>query len=100
MSGDFQDEISVLGIESAASFVRQPEGNGVVERFIRTLQENFLWVHAFDTIEELRRGLQDFMAHYNATWFAARHGYYTPNQIRAEQRNLAQCQPANLPLAA
>ena len=57
MSGDVQDEISVLGIESSPSFVRQPEGNGVVERFIRTLQENFLWVHAFDTIEELRRGL-------------------------------------------
>jgi putative transposase len=100
MSGDFQDEISFLGIESSPSFVRQPEGNGVAERFIRTLKENFLWVHTFDTIEELRRGLQDFVAHYNATWLVARHGYCTPNQIRAEQRRLAQCPPANLPLAA
>jgi putative transposase len=100
MSGDFQDEIGFLGIESSPSFVRQPEGNGVAERFIRTLKENFLWVHTFDTIEELRRGLQDFVAHYNATWLVARHGYRTPNQIRAEQRSLAQCPPANLPLAA
>jgi putative transposase len=100
MSGDFQDEIAFLGIESSPSFVRQPEGNGVAERFIRTLKENFLWVHTFDTIEELRRGLQDFVAHYNATWLVARHGYRTPNQIRAEQRRLAQCPPANLPLAA
>ena len=59
-----------------------------------------LWVHTFDTIEKLRRGLQDFVAHYNATWLVARHGYRTPNQIRAEQRSLAQCPPANLPLAA
>jgi putative transposase len=100
MSRDFQDEIGFLGIESSPAFVRQPEGNGVAERFIRTLKENFLWVHTFDTIEELRRELQDFVAHYNATWLVARHGYRTPNQVRAEQRGLAQCPPANLPLAA
>lgn len=100
MSGDFQDEIAFLGIESSPSFVRQPEGNGVAERFIPTLKESFLWVHTFDTIEELRRGLQDFAAHYNATRLVARHGYRTPNQIRAEQRRLAQYPPANLPLAA
>jgi len=100
MSGDFQAEIRCLGVESSPSFVREPEGNGVAERFIRTLKENFLWVHTFDTIEDLRRGLRDFVAHYNATWLVARHGYLTPNQIRAEQRSLAQCRPANLSLAA
>jgi len=100
MSSDFQDEIAFLGVESSPSFVRQPEGNGVAERFIRTLKENFLWVQTFDTIEELRRGLRDFVAHYNATWLVARHGYRTPNQIRAEQCSLAHCPLANLPLAA
>jgi putative transposase len=100
MSRDFQDEIAFLGVESSPSFVRQPEGNGVAERFIRTLKENFLWVHSFDTVEDLRRGLQDFVAHYNVTWLVARHGYRTPNQVRAEQRRLAQCPPANLLLAA
>ena len=99
-SGDFQDEIAFLGLESSPSFVRQPEGNGVAERFIRTLKENFLWVHTFNTVEDLRRGLQEFVAHYNATWLVARHGYRTPNQIRAEQRCLAECMSDNLPLAA
>ena len=51
MARDFQDEIAFLGIASSPSFVREPEGNGVAERFIRTLKENFLWVHTFDTIE-------------------------------------------------
>ena len=100
MSRDFQDEIRFLGLESSPSFVRGPEGDGVAERFIRTLKENFLWVHTFNTIEELRCALQDFIAHYNATWLVARHGYRTPNQIRAQQRKLAEHQPANLPLAA
>jgi putative transposase len=57
-------------------------------------------VHTFNTIEELRRELQEFVAHYNATWLVARHGYRTPNQIRAEQCSLAQCPHANLPLVA
>jgi hypothetical protein len=58
-----------------------------------------LWVHTFDTIEKLRCALRDFAAHYNATWLIARDGYRTPNQIRAEQRGLAQRPPANLPFA-
>ena len=57
-------------------------------------------MHTFDTIEQLRRALRDFVAHHNATWLVARHGYRTPDQVRAEQRRLAQCQHTNLPLAA
>lgn len=100
MSGDFQAEIKFLGITSSPSFVREPEGNGVAERFIRTLKENFLWVHTFDTIEELRRALVDFARPYNDTWLVARHGHRTPAQVRADQRRVDQTPMAELPLAA
>jgi transposase InsO family protein len=100
MPGDFQDEIRFLGVEGSPSFVREPEGDGVAERVIRTPKEDLLRVRTFDTIEELRCALRDLVAHCNATWLVARHGYRTPDQIRAEQRSLAQCRPANLPLAA
>jgi transposase InsO family protein len=100
MSGDSQAEIRFLGVEGSPAFVRQPEGNGVAERAIRTLKENFLRVHTFDTIEDLRRGLRDFVAHYNATWLVARHGYRTPDQVRAEQRRVDRSNTVNLPLAA
>ena len=33
--------------------MREPEGNGVAERFIRTLKENLLWVRSFETIVRL-----------------------------------------------
>ena len=65
MSGDFQDEIKCLGIEASPSFVREPEGNGVAERFIRTLKESLLWVRTFKTIEELRAELVAFARRYN-----------------------------------
>ncbi len=57
-------------------------------------------LRTFDTVEDLRRGLRAFVARYNATWLVARHGYRTPNQVRAAHRRLDQCQHANLPLAA
>ena len=57
LADDFQQEVAFFGIESSPSFVREPEGNGVAERFIRTLKENVLWVRSFDTIEALRPGL-------------------------------------------
>jgi transposase InsO family protein len=38
MSDDFQTEIKFLGIEPSPAFVRQPEGNGCIERFFRTLK--------------------------------------------------------------
>ena len=33
MSDDFQNELTFLGIESSPAFVREPEGNGCIERF-------------------------------------------------------------------
>ena len=38
LADDFQQEVAFFGIESSPSFVREPEGNGVAERFIRTAQ--------------------------------------------------------------
>ena len=65
MADDFQDELKFLGIESSPSFVREPEGNGCSERFIRLLKENLLWVRTFANIEELRLALIDFKHVYN-----------------------------------
>ena len=82
---DGWDEIKCLGIEASPSFVREPEGNGVAERFIRTLKENLLWVRTFKTIDELRAELAEFARRYNETWLVARHGYKTPARVREEQ---------------
>ena len=65
MSHAFRQELRFLGIESSPSFVRAPEGNGVAERFIRTLKEQLLWVRTFDTVEELRQALLEFKERFN-----------------------------------
>jgi putative transposase len=86
MSHVFQEELTFLGITRAPAFVREPEGNGCAERFIRTLKENLLWLTTFDTVEELRLALHEFQRQYNETWLIGRHGYKTPAQVRQEQR--------------
>jgi transposase InsO family protein len=84
VSDYFQDELKFLGITSSPAFVREPEGNGVAERFIRTLKEQLLWVQPFETVEELRVALLDFKERYNRAWLCERHGHQTPVAVRAQ----------------
>ena len=84
LADDFQQEVAFFGIESSPSFVREPEGNGVAERFIRTLQENLLWVRSFETIEDLRLALLAFKWTYNEQWMLAKYDYRSPAQVRRD----------------
>lgn len=82
MSDDFQAELRFLGITSSPAFVRAPEGNGVAERFIRTLKEQRLWVRPFRTVAELQEALQAWLVTYNEQWLVERHGFRSPAQVR------------------
>jgi len=82
MSDYFQAELRFLGITSSPAFVREPEGNGCAERFIRTLKEQLLWVEHFTTVEELRQALLAFRERYNREWLIARHGHRSPAAVR------------------
>jgi transposase InsO family protein len=84
MSADFQAELRFLGMTSSPAFVRAPEGNGIAERFIRTLKEQLLWVRPFRTVEELRHALQTWLATYNEQWLVERHGFRAPAQVRRD----------------
>ena len=89
LADDFQQEVAFFGIESSPSFVREPEGNGVAERFIRTLKENLLWVRSFDTIEALRLALLEFKRTYNEQWMLEKYHYRSPAQVQRDLVGLA-----------
>jgi hypothetical protein len=82
LSADFQAEITFFGMTSSPAFIRQPEGNGCIERFFRTLKEQLLWVRHFSTIEELRQALLTFKETDNREWLIERLGYRSPMQAR------------------
>lgn len=87
MSDDFQRELSFLGMDSSPSFVREPEGNGCAERFVRTLKEQLLWVRTFATVAEVVEALGEFKRTYNERWLIGRHGHKPPSQVRRDLRS-------------
>jgi hypothetical protein len=53
----------------------QPEGDGVAERFVRTIQKNLLWVRSFATVAEPVEALREFKRIYNERWLIGRHSF-------------------------
>ena len=62
-----------------------PEQNGIIERFFRSLKEECVWQHAFQTFEEARRVIRDWLRWYNEERPHQALGYRSPVQYRAQQ---------------
>jgi putative transposase len=80
----FNAELKWMGIRSSPAFVGEPECNGLIERFMRTLKEECIDVHRFQTLEQARWVIGHFIRRYNAEWLLERHGYQTPAEVRQE----------------
>jgi putative transposase len=65
--------------------------NGCVERAIRNLKEQLLWVKTFETVEELRVALIAWAELYNEQWLIELHGFRSPAQRRRDY--YAEAQP-------
>ncbi len=82
------NEVKWLGITISPSYVGEPECNGVAERFLRTLKEQCLYLHQFQTLDEARGVIAEFMTRYNTQWLIERLGHRTPAQARADTQPL------------
>ena len=60
-----------------------PEQNGLVERFIRSLKEECLWQHRFESISHARDVIGRWMRYYNTERPHQALGYRTPAQLAA-----------------
>src|SRR5712692_5512355 len=65
------NEVKWLGITISPSYVGEPECNGVIERFMRTLKEQCLYLHQFQTLAEAQR-IIEFLHRYNTQWLIER----------------------------
>jgi transposase InsO family protein len=78
----FLGELRWLGIRPTPSYVGEPECNGIMERWIRTLKEECVYLHDFTTLGEARQVIGEFVERYNREWLLERHGYRTPADVR------------------
>ena len=69
--------------------VGRPTGNAVVERFIRTLKEELIWLQDWDSADELRAAIKPWLEHYNTQRPHQALDWQTPAERRADR--LAAC---------
>ena len=85
----FLGELNWLGIRSTPSYVGEPECNGIIERWMRTLKEECLYLHDFESLEQAREIIGAFIQRYNEQWLLERHGHRTPVEVRESTRGKA-----------
>lgn len=83
MAEHFQKQVRFWGIAPSYAFVGEPETNGVIERLFRTLKEQIVHGRVFQTIDEVRDAVREFVARYNAEWLIEKNGYLSPIDARA-----------------
>ena len=62
-----------------------PEQNGLIERFFQSLKEECVWQHHFESFEEARRRIAQWVRWYNEARPHQALGYQRPREFRHEQ---------------
>lgn len=76
----FLKQLKYLGIEDSFGLIRQPQTNGVAERFNRTLKEQIINGRIYETVDDLRTSVGAFVRLYNEQWLLKKLGYRSPNE--------------------
>jgi transposase InsO family protein len=87
-SHDFQKELKFLGLQYSPAFVRSPQCNGIIERFHRTLDEQVFDLYEFESLEEARQIIGQFILQYNRHWLIHRLGLTSPLEYREKHEKM------------
>ena len=78
------NQLRYWGIHPSFAFVEEPETNGVVERWNRTLKEQAVYGRVFRNLADVRAAVAEFVERYNQCWRLEKLAYRTPNEAREE----------------
>jgi transposase InsO family protein len=83
----FTRQVGHWGLSLSSSFPHQPEGNGVIERFFRTLKEQTIWGRTVRTVAEVKAAVTAFVERYKTSWRRERLGYRSRLAYRTRHIN-------------
>ena len=82
LSDHFLKQTRYWGIHPSFGFLEEPETNGVVERWNRTLKEQAIYGRVFRNLDDMRAAVAEFVEQYNQSWRLEKLGYQTPIEAR------------------
>lgn len=86
---DCADLVTEWGLEHTFAPVGRPTGNAVVERLIRTMKEEVVWLRDWYSADELRLALDAWRRKYNTERPHQALGYLTPDEYRRSKLGTA-----------
>ena len=87
IAGDFKDFIRVSGMTHVRTSPYYPQSNGKIERFHKSIKSEAIRPKAPATLDEARRVIEAFVAHYNGRRLHSAIGYVTPSDVLAGRRD-------------
>ena len=84
LSDHFLNQLRYWGIHPSFGLLEEPETNGVVERWNRTLKEQAVYGRVFRNLAEVRAAVAGFVERYNQCWHLEKLAYRTPLEARQE----------------
>ena len=84
LSDHFLNQLRYWGIHPSFGFLTEPETNGVVERWNRTLKEQVIYGRVFENLADVRAAVAEFVERYNQRWRLEKLAYQTPLEAREE----------------
>ena len=84
LSDHFLNQVRYWGIRPSFGLLKEPETNGVVERWNRTLKEQAVYGRVFQNLADVRAAVAEFVERYNRCWRLEKLAYRTPLEAREE----------------
>ena len=84
LSDHFQNQLRYWGVAPSFAFVEQPQTNGVVERFNKTIKQQVIHGRYFNSINDVRAAIAAFVDSYNQHWRIEKMGFKSPSEARNE----------------
>lgn len=77
-SEKYENAAALLGINHITTSYSNPKGNADTERFMRTFKEEIIYPNEFESFEEAKKQVDNFIAFYNQDYPHSALGYLSP----------------------
>ena len=94
---DFKEFIRFSGMSHVRTSPYYPQSNGKIERWHKTLKVTCIRPKQFETLDEVKQGVSDFIHHYNHTRLHSALGYIAPiTKLKGEGKGVLEMRDRQL----